>query len=70
MRRLSLHFEDRVALGLGSGSRYGASLAVDRLAVDVRPRDALGSQWPSFEGLSGELQIDESGGRMQLAGES
>ncbi|NBO44227.1 MAG: TIGR02099 family protein [Betaproteobacteria bacterium] len=70
VRRLSLHFEDRVALGLGSGSRYGASLAVDRLAVDVRPRDALGSQWPSFEGLSGELQIDESGGRMQLAGES
>ena len=70
VKRLAVQFEDSVALGLGAQSSYGASLAVDRLAVDVRPRESLGSRWPSFEGLSGEVQIDETGGTMKLAGES
>ena len=70
VRRLALHFEDSLALGVGERSSYGASLAVDRLAVDVRPRESLGSRWPSFEGLSGEVELDESGGTMRLAGES
>jgi uncharacterized protein (TIGR02099 family) len=70
VQKFAVQFEDSLRLGLGEQSRYGANLAVERLAVDVRPRESMGSRWPSFEGLSGEVQIDETGGSMKLAGES
>lgn len=70
VRRLAMHFEDRVALGLGEGSGYGANLAVERLALDSPAQDSRGRPWPSFAGLSGEVQLDETGGSLSLAGEA
>ncbi|NCW26381.1 MAG: hypothetical protein EBV84_13595 [Betaproteobacteria bacterium] len=70
VEKFAVHFEDSLRLGSGDQTRYGANLAVERLAVDVRPRESQGSRWPSFEGLSGEVHIDETGGTMKLAGES
>ena len=67
--RLAVHFEDRLALGRGAGSSYGADLTVNGLALDWMPQPSSAQPWPSFAGLSGEVQLDETGGTLSLSGE-
>lgn len=67
LRKVDLRFEDRQALGTGSGSRYAAVLAVDRIGVQMQAPGPERQGLPSFQGLSGTLRISEEGGELALA---